>query len=1315
MPLILGTTDDDTLTGSGNDTLEGLSGNDTYIAGPGDVLVEMLGAGRDTLIFTGSTIALPENIENLKINDIAGAVGTGNELENILSGNNGADTLDGGTNVDILAGGAGNDFYYVDNLHDLVMELGNSGNDTVASGVDYDLMQAWHVENLILTGSAINGFGNWLNNVVAGNDQSNLLDGNRGNDTLIGGSGDDVLIWDSADGSVQGGTGLDTLRVSGAGVTLDLAAVADSVITDIEIVDITGAGNNTLSLSATDVLAISSTTDVLRVDGNQGDSVNAAGDWTALLPDIVIGSNTYAQYMLGNAVLQVDVNMGRSGINVVGSNTVPEGADTTITIDEDGNHVFSANNFGFSDVDVGSSFQAVRIDTLPVAGSLKISGVDVTAGQVISVANLGNLVFAPAPNGAGNGYASFSFSVRDNAGAFDPSANSILFNVTAQADSPVVGGSDSGTVSEDGILQATGTLTVSDPDAGESVFQVQTGVASTYGSFSVNAAGAWSYNLNNSASAVQALGLGETLTDTMTVLTADSTPTNVTVTISGANDTPVVGGVSAGSVTEDGTLTSAGVLTIADIDDGQSVFQVQNGVATDYGTFSVNSAGSWTYDLNNDAGAVQALGAGQTLTDTVSLLTADGTSANVIITINGANEGGGDIEAPVLTGVSLSDNGNTVVLAYNEALSATTAATGAFTVTTGQLITDMPPSFQSAARSADGSKIILTYSESLSATTAAAGDFEVLTIPGGLQDAEENLVTAVTIVGRTVELTLTTALVNDQLAITTVAYADPTIGNDANALQDAAGNDAASLAPTRVGYNGVDVASGNGDLFVSLTTTANTSGHGTAAFDLGFTMSQAQTWNGIAGLQLEWNLATGAFTSNNSTIAVSNATLGTYGSALDTFRSLSAYSLPTAQFSVLAFDATGAGSFGAAGQSVMSTANLIGSTGNGAQPGATFGPTNSAIFSTSGNSTVLSYNSLMNADPGMNSTAVGSNTAVNAQNDHYNANSGMQAFGALWSGYDNNGQFGGSYAAGSTTFAGQAKAIPFFQFFASSLTASGRSTRAAFGVDLDNDGTIEFDNNAAVAGGNNEFGLWSLQGDILSYKNPGTVGVNAVSGVTVNGNTVELALTSPVSGQSVTVAYSDPTSGNDTDAVQDVAGNDASGLSARTLLYGSAGGDNLLLDADAVSRLGNLLGVSAIAAIDGRGGIDTLQFNGSGIVLDLTAIDAVIDSIERIDLTGNGNNTLTLSLAEVLVVGTDNVFNAGNTTSGLDAVESSVQLRVEGDTGDTVILTDLSAWGTGVPVGTVTANGQDYHVYEHAGGAQLLIDQDINVTAIALS
>ncbi|MCW8209682.1 hypothetical protein D8B24_22375, partial [Verminephrobacter aporrectodeae subsp. tuberculatae] len=48
-------------------------------------------------------------------------------------------------------------------------------------------------------------------------------------------------------------------------------------------------------------------------------------------------------------------------------------------------------------------------------------------------------------------------------------------------------------------------------------------------------------------------------------------------------------------------------------------------------------------------------------------------------------------------------------------------------------------------------------------------------------------------------LTLSTAVSHGQSV--TVAYADPTTGNDANAIQDAAGNDAASFAATEVTNN----------------------------------------------------------------------------------------------------------------------------------------------------------------------------------------------------------------------------------------------------------------------------------------------------------------------------------------------------------------------------------------------------------------------------------------------------------------------------------------------------------------------------------
>ena len=63
---------------------------------------------------------------------------------------------------------------------------------------------------------------------------------------------------------------------------------------------------------------------------------------------------------------------------------------------------------------------------------------------------------------------------------------------------------------------------------------------SGYGSYAMAAGGTWTYTLNNNNAAVQALNVGGTLTDTFTVHTQDGTAQQVTVTINGANDSPVL-------------------------------------------------------------------------------------------------------------------------------------------------------------------------------------------------------------------------------------------------------------------------------------------------------------------------------------------------------------------------------------------------------------------------------------------------------------------------------------------------------------------------------------------------------------------------------------------------------------------------------------------------------------------------------------------------------------------------------------------------------------------------------------------------------
>jgi Ca2+-binding RTX toxin-like protein len=259
--------------------------------------------GRDNL-----SIAFGAVIENA----------VGGSGADIISGNGVANLLDGGAGADIIAGGAGDDTYVVDNSGDQVMELGNSGTDLIQSGIAYNMMLAWHVENLTLTGgSEVNGSGNWLNNLIIGNGAANVLDGERGNDTLIGGggndtllggSGDDVIVWDALDDIIDGGADFDRMVVNGGGTVIDLTVIPNSLITDIEYLDITGSGNNTLTLALADVLAL--TPNTLRIFGDAGDVVNGGSGWTPS-GTVSLSEGLFNVYTQSTAVLLVDSDVTR--------------------------------------------------------------------------------------------------------------------------------------------------------------------------------------------------------------------------------------------------------------------------------------------------------------------------------------------------------------------------------------------------------------------------------------------------------------------------------------------------------------------------------------------------------------------------------------------------------------------------------------------------------------------------------------------------------------------------------------------------------------------------------------------------------------------------------------------------------------------------------------------------------------------------------------------------------------------------------------------------------------------------------------------
>lgn len=279
-----------------------------------------------TLLSVSASSITPENFTSRLVVGTAGddslQGGLGNDT---LQGLAGSDTLDGSLGRDILQGGTGGDTYFVDRAGDVVREaaddpgalvLHGSGEalaassraDLVIAAVNYSLARVAFVENLTLSGAAARATGNALANRITGNEGGDTLAGGGGNDTLdggggadrlLGGGGNDTLVWGSGD-RLDGGDGADTLKVKSG--NLDLAGLPNDRILGVETIDLANSSDNTLTLTARDVLALNGA-DRLTVLGDRGDVIEAAGF------NRIADSGGFHRYKNGVALLLVDADI----------------------------------------------------------------------------------------------------------------------------------------------------------------------------------------------------------------------------------------------------------------------------------------------------------------------------------------------------------------------------------------------------------------------------------------------------------------------------------------------------------------------------------------------------------------------------------------------------------------------------------------------------------------------------------------------------------------------------------------------------------------------------------------------------------------------------------------------------------------------------------------------------------------------------------------------------------------------------------------------------------------------------------------------
>jgi hypothetical protein len=190
-----------------------------------------------------------------------------------------------------------------------------SFTQTFASGVAYVIYGG----NFASTGDAVNMKGTSAAEVLPGGGKADTLHGGGGADIFRSGAGNDLItIGDGSVRQIHAGSGLDTVAFEGSNVTFDTRDHGGGQMTGIERFDLTGTGNNQLTLDAADLFHFSSRGNMTFtaaanvnnavIDGNAGDSLSLTNDtvldasWELNSSDVKLDGTTGGHYDIYNLV-----------------------------------------------------------------------------------------------------------------------------------------------------------------------------------------------------------------------------------------------------------------------------------------------------------------------------------------------------------------------------------------------------------------------------------------------------------------------------------------------------------------------------------------------------------------------------------------------------------------------------------------------------------------------------------------------------------------------------------------------------------------------------------------------------------------------------------------------------------------------------------------------------------------------------------------------------------------------------------------------------------------------------------------------------
>ncbi|MFN0044006.1 MAG: beta strand repeat-containing protein [Alphaproteobacteria bacterium] len=650
--------------GAGNDILKGRAGDDTIFGGAGNDRLRG-GAGRDTL-------------DGANGNDIL----WGGRGEDVLDGGGGDDRLKGGRGDDVLRGGEGSDRL-----------SGGAGNDTLDGGGGNDRLDGG-----------------------AGND---TLDGGAGSDLVKGGAGNDLGIYVAAENRgvidrYDGGQGFDTLRLqltsseyANSAVRADIAAfqrfLRANCRTDsegresfhftslgldargweaLEIV-VRSDSTNTAPTARADALAAAEDGGPVSIDLLANDSDIDAGDsLTVVSVSPLLPGGTLS---LSSSVLSFDPGPGFQSLafGQTASETLTyvvrdrSGATASATV--------TLTITGANDAPVAvADDAATHEDAISAFGNVLANDGDIDAGAALRVTASGHFAgrYGDLALAADGGYVYtldaraadhlaagataseiFAYAVTDGLAS---ATATLTITIAGRNDAPVAV-DDWALTAEDSDTPVIGNVLANDEDRDDGAVLAVGNAGSfrgLYGTLTLDADGRYSYVLDNSLAAVQALGGNEAAEDRFFYTLNDGTATSsatLAISVAGRDD-PMALADDLNEAVEGSLQIATGNVLDNDFDLDAAPLGVLNAgtISGTFGELTLEADGDYFYRLYDGAPAVEFLAAGDVVFESFNYQAGDGfsiASATLSFVVTGTND------APLATSDSavLTEDGTAVV------------------------------------------------------------------------------------------------------------------------------------------------------------------------------------------------------------------------------------------------------------------------------------------------------------------------------------------------------------------------------------------------------------------------------------------------------------------------------------------------------------------------------------------------------------------------------------------------------------------------------------------------------------------------------